>query len=30
MLYTEKTRTWQDDWNNIIRYVLFPDTKLKE
>ena len=29
-MYTEKTRTWQDDWNNIIRYVLFPDAKLKE
>lgn len=30
MLYTEKTKTWQDNWNDIIRYVLFPDVKLKE
>ena len=28
--YVEKTRTWQDNWNNVIRYVLFPDEKLKE
>ena len=28
--YVEKTRTWQDNWNNVIRYVIFPDTKLKE
>ena len=28
-MYTEKTRTWQDNWNNIIRYVLYPDSKLK-
>ena len=28
--YVEKTRTWQDNWNNVIRNVLFPDEKLKE
>ena len=28
--YVEKTRTWQDNWNNVIRNVLFPDDKLKE
>ena len=28
--YVEKTRTWQDNWNNVIRNVLFTDTKLKE
>ena len=27
--YVEKTRTWQDNWNNVIRNVLFPDEKLK-
>ena len=25
----EKTRTWADNWNNIIRYVLFRDEKLR-
>ena len=28
--YVEKTRTWQDNWNNVIRNVLFQDDKLKE
>ena len=27
--YVEKKRTWQDNWNNVIRNVLFPDDKLK-
>lgn len=25
----EKTRTWADNWNNIVRYVLFRDDKLR-
>lgn len=29
-MYVEKERTWNDNWNNIIRYVLFKDAKLKE
>lgn len=29
MVRVEKTRTWKDNWNNVIRYVLFPDEKLK-
>ena len=28
--YVEKERTWQDNWNNVVRNVLFPDDKLKE
>lgn len=28
--YVEKTRTWQDNWNNVIREEIFPDAKLKE
>lgn len=28
--YVEKTRTWQDNWNNVIRNVIFPDKRLKE
>ena len=28
--YVEKTRTWNDDWNNVIRTVFFKDEKLKE
>ena len=28
--YVEKRRTWQDNWNNVVRNVLFPDDKLKE
>lgn len=24
------TRTWNDNWNNYVRYVLFPDTELRE
>lgn len=27
--YVEKTVTWDDRWNNVIRYVFFPDEKLK-
>ena len=26
--YVEKTRTWNDNWNNVIRNVLFQDQKL--
>ena len=25
--YVEMNRTWQDNWNNVVRNVLFPDTK---
>ncbi len=25
----EKTRTWADNWNNVMRYVLFRDEKLR-
>lgn len=28
--YVEKTRTWQDNWNNVVREELFPDDRLKE
>lgn len=28
--YQEQTRSWQDNWNNVVRNVIFPDTKLKE
>lgn len=28
--YVEKTRTWQDNWNNVLRNVIFPDEKLKD
>lgn len=28
--YVEKTRTWHDNWNNVVRNVIFPDQKLKE
>ena len=28
--YVEKTRTWQDNWNNVVRNVLFTDDRLKE
>ena len=28
--YVEKTRTWQDNWNNVVRNILFQDDKLKE
>lgn len=30
MYYVEKVRTWKDNWNNVIRRVLFKDKKLKE
>lgn len=29
-MYTQKTQTWKDNWNDVIRYVLFKDTLLKE
>lgn len=29
-MIVEKTRTWKDNWNNVIRDVFFPDEKLKE
>ena len=28
--YVEKIKTWDDNWNDIIRTVIFKDTKLKE
>lgn len=28
--YVEKTRTWDDNWNDVIRYEIFQDTTLKE
>jgi len=28
--YVEKERTWQDNWNNVVRNVIYPDDKLKE
>ena len=28
-MYIEKTKTWKDNWNDIIRYVIFQDEKLK-
>ena len=28
--YVEKIRTWQDNWNNVVREEIFPDKKLKE
>ena len=30
MRTVEKERTWNDNWNNVIRYVLFRDEKLKK
>lgn len=30
MRYAEKTQTWDDDWNNVIRTVFFNDYKLKK
>lgn len=30
MRTVEKKRTWNDNWNNVIRYVLFKDEKLRE
>lgn len=30
MRTVEKTRTWKDNWNNILRDVLFQDDLLKE
>lgn len=30
MRYVEKIKTWDDNWNNIIRDVQFKDDKLKE
>ncbi len=28
--YVEQHRTWQDNWNDVVRNVLFPDERLKE
>lgn len=28
--YVVKTRTWNDNWNNVIRNVLWPDAVLRE
>lgn len=27
--YVEKTRTWKDNWNNVVRRVFFRDEELK-
>lgn len=27
--YVEKTRTWADNWNNIVRHVFFRDDELR-
>ena len=27
--YVEKTRTWADNWNNVVRRVLFKDDELR-
>lgn len=27
MSYVEKTRTWDDDWNEVIRTIFFKDEK---
>lgn len=29
MPYTKKCKTWKEHWNDIIRYVFFPDDELK-
>ena len=29
MRYVEKTHTWDDNWNDVIRTVIFQDDKLK-
>lgn len=26
----QKTKTWKDNWNDVIRHVLFPDEELKK
>lgn len=28
--YVEQRRTWQDNWNNVVRDEIFPDKKLKQ
>lgn len=28
--YVKKTRTWQDNWNNVVREEIFPDKELKK
>lgn len=25
-----KLRTWKDNWNDVIRYVIFPDPVMRE
>ena len=27
-MYVEKIKTWKDNWNDVIRYIFFPDEKL--
>lgn len=29
-MYVEKTHTWDDNWNEVTRKVIFQDTKIKE
>lgn len=29
-MYVQKTQTWKDNWNDVIRYVIFKDAILKE
>lgn len=29
-MYVEKTHTWDDNWNDIIRKLIFQDAKMKE
>lgn len=28
--YVHKVHTWKDNWNDIIRYVIFPDPILRK
>ena len=30
MYYHDKVKTWKDNWNDVIRYVLYKDNTLKE
>lgn len=29
-MYVEKTHTWNDNWNDVIRDVIYPDEWLRE
>lgn len=29
-MYAQKLQTWKDNWNDVIRYVLFKDSVLKQ